>query len=307
MANQLTERQMTFSSLINTKNYQEAIMNTLSDTSKAKSFCASLVAMVTSNEGLQECNPKSILTSALYGEALKLSPQLGQYYIVPFEDKKTKVKNGQFILGYKGIIQLALRTGQYKKINVLSLKKGELKHWNPITEDIEAELITDYEQRENTPTQGYVALFKLRDGYEKTIYWSYEQVLNHADRYAPAFSKDAVTTPKFSKVSYEDYLAKKYPKSDEWKYSSFWYKDFDAMAYKTLLRQLITKWGVMSAELQEAFEKEKYVAQDEVAPEVPEPEPPETLQESEPKQLDNAINVEYTESEIPKINLEDIQ
>ena len=114
-------------------------------------------------------------------------------------------------------------------------------------------------------------MFEYLNGFKKTIYWSREKMINHADRYSPAFSKNAAGG-KYPKVSFEDYCAKNYPKSDEWKYSSFWYKDFDAMAYKTMLRQLISKWGIMSIELQTAFEEDSKQEQAE-----------EYLQAEEPK------------------------
>lgn len=101
-------------------------------------------------------------------------------------------------------------------------------------------------------------MFELVNGFRKTMYWSKAQMLAHADKYAPAFYKDAgkVKTKYGEKqrVSYADYEAGNYDPRDSWMYSSFWYKNFDGMAYKTMLRQLISKWGVMSIDLQKAFE-----------------------------------------------------
>jgi recombination protein RecT len=96
-------------------------------------------------------------------------------------------------------------------------------------------------------------MFELVNGFKKCMYWSKAKMEAHADKYSQAFSKDAVSTTKFKKVSFADFEAGKYPKEDEWKYSSFWYKDFDGMAFKTMLRQLISKWGIMSIEMQNAF------------------------------------------------------
>lgn len=100
-------------------------------------------------------------------------------------------------------------------------------------------------------------MFEYMNGFRKTLYWSKKKMLEHADKYSQAFSKD----PKKKKVknewktlvSYEDYESGKYPKDDEWLYSSFWYKNFDGMAYKTMLRQLISKWGIMSVEMETAY------------------------------------------------------
>lgn len=225
----------------------------------ATRFISSVVSAVQTNPALAECTNKSILSAALLGESLNLtpSPQLGQYYMVPFANKKAGTTEAQFQMGYKGYIQLAIRSGQYKKLNVVAIKEGELIKYDPLTEEIEVRLIEDDEQRENAKTIGYYAMFEYMNGFRKTLYWSKKKMLEHADKYSQAFSKD----PKKKKVkgewkqlvSYEDYEAGKYPKEDEWLYSSFWYKNFDAMAYKTMLRQLISKWGIMSVEMETAY------------------------------------------------------
>ena len=227
-------------------------------------FITSIISAVNTNPALQECTNQSILSAALLGESLKLSPspQLGQYYMVPFNDKN-KGKVAQFQLGYKGYIQLALRSGQYKKLNVLAIKEGELIRYDPLNEDIEVKLIEDEEARENAPTIGYYAMFEYLNGFRKTMYWSRNRMLLHADRYSQAFSKDGceITTRygKKRKVSFEEYEAGNYPQNDAWMYSSFWYKDFDGMAFKTMLRQLISKWGIMSIEMVDAMDRDMTV------------------------------------------------
>lgn len=229
-------------------------------------FVSSVVSAVTVNPALQECTNKSILAAALLGESLNLSPspQLGQYYMVPYENKKAMVKVAQFQMGYKGYIQLAIRSGQYKKMNVLAIKEGELVRFNPLEEEIEVRLIEDEEKREQAKTIGYYAMIENINGFKKAVYWSRKKMLSHADRYSQAFSKDAKKIKAYDykakaevekvKVSFEDFEAGNYPKEDEWMYSSFWYKDFDGMAYKTMIRQLISKWGIMSIEMQRAYE-----------------------------------------------------
>lgn len=235
-------------------------------------FVSSVVSSVTNTPALQECTNASILNAALLGESLNLSPspQLGQYYMVPFEDK-TKGKVAQFIMGYKGYIQLAIRSGQYKKLNVLAIKEGELIRFDPLLEEIEVRLIENEEQREQTKTIGYYAMFEYINGFKKAIYWSKSKMLSHADRYSQAFSKDGYEYTiksgrnkgeKKRKVSFSDYEAGNYPKDDEWMYSSFWYKDFDGMAYKTMLRQLISKWGIMSIDMVNAFDADMSVVYD---------------------------------------------
>ena len=150
-------------------------------------FITSIISAVNTNPALQECTNQSILSAALLGESLKLSPspQLGQYYMVPFNDKN-KGKVAQFQLGYKGYIQLALRSGQYKKLNVLAIKEGELVRYDPLNEDIEVKLIDDEEEREKAPTIGYYAMFEYLNGFRKTMYWSRNKMLLHADRYSQA-------------------------------------------------------------------------------------------------------------------------
>ena len=160
------------------------------------------------------------------------------------------------------LFRSALRSGQYKRLNVVSIKEGELHGWNPITEDYTIFPIEDENEREKARTVGYLACFEYLNGFTKTIYWSKEKMIAHADRFSPAFSKEA-TNGKYPKVSFADYEAHNYPAKDEWLYSSFWYKQFDAMAFKTMLRQLISKWGVMSIDLQTAFDNDReYVEPD---------------------------------------------
>lgn len=271
MSNTTVAQRPAFSALISTPSYQKLINNTIKDPNRARRFVSAIISAVAVNPALQECTPQTILSGALLGESLNLSPspQLGQYYLVPFKDKKNNCANAQFVLGYKGLIQLALRSGQYKRLNVVSVKEGELCGWNPITEEFSIIPIEDEGEREKAPTVGYLASFEYLNGFTKTIYWSKEKMIAHADRYSAAFSREA-TNGRYPKVSFADYEAHNYPAKDEWLYSSFWYKDFDGMAHKTMLRQLISKWGVMSIDLQTAFEADTKAESEEYfeAPEV---------------------------------------
>ena len=198
-------------------------------------FIASIVSAVQVNSDLQECTNPSILSAALLGESLKLSPspQLGQYYMVPFRNNKKGCKEAQFQLGYKGYIQLAIRSGQYKKLNVLAIKDGELVRFDPLNEEIEVNLIDDEEVREEAKTIGYYAMFEYTNGFRKAMYWSKKKMEAHALKYS------------------KGYVAKKG--------YTFWEKDFDGMAYKTMLRQLISKWGIMSIDMQNAMESDMAV------------------------------------------------
>lgn len=194
-------------------------------------FISSIVSAVNANETLKKCTPQSIFSAALLGESLKLSPspQLGQYYLVPFNSKEGK--NAQFQLGYKGYIQLAIRSGQYKKLNVLAIKEGELVRFDPLTEEIEVNLIEDEEVREETKTTGYYAMFEYTNGFRKAIYWSRSKMEAHAKKYSKSYSQS----------------------------SSVWQTNFDAMAYKTMLRQLISKWGIMSIDMVSALDADMAV------------------------------------------------
>lgn len=193
-------------------------------------FISAIVSAVNANPALQECSNQSILSAALLGNSLKLSPspQLGQYYFVPFNDYKNDRKVAQFQLGYKGYIQLALRSGQYKKLNVLAIKEGELIKYDPLNEEIEVRIIEDEDEREKAATIGYYAMFEYLNGFRKTMYWTRSKMERHALNYSQGYKK---------KKGY-----------------TFWEKDFDAMAYKTMLRQLISKWGIMSIEMQTAMD-----------------------------------------------------
>lgn len=218
-------------------------------------FISSIVSAVQSTPALQECTSPSIVNAALLGEALNLSPspQLGQFYMVPFDNKKKGCKEAQFQLGYKGYIQLAIRSGYYKKLNVLAIKEGELVRYDPLDEEVEVNLIDDDILREEAPTMGYFAMFEYENGFRKTLYWSKKKMLAHAEKYSFAFYKNG------GAKSLELLEQGKIPEKDMWKYSSFWFKDFDGMSLKTMLRQLISKWGIMSIDLQNAIDKDMAV------------------------------------------------
>lgn len=224
---------------------------------KVSTFISSVVSAVQANKQLAECTNASIFTAALLGESLKLSPspQLGFYYIVPYQNKKAGITEATFLLGSKGYRQLAIRSGQYRKIVSSSIKEGELKSYNPITETYEFNPVVDIEEREKLPTIGYYCSFELINGFTKELYWPKEKMLAHADKYSSAFSLNA-TNGRYPKVSYADYVAGNYPSKDEWLYSSYWYKDFDGMAEKTMIRQLISKWGIMSIDMERAYKSD---------------------------------------------------
>lgn len=290
MAKEVQPKKLYFSQAMQTEKYKKLINNTLGDPVRAARFAANITSAVAVNPTLQECDAGTILAGALLGESLLLqpSPQLGQFYLVPFESKAKRDRQGnvikpaclkaQFVLGYKGYIQLALRTGQYKRLNVLEVKSGELGGWDPFEERFhEMHFIEDFEKRAAMPTVGYIAHFEYINGFQKTLYWTADQMMSHADKYSPAFSAAA----------YKKLLNGEIPQNELWKYSSFWYKDFDGMAKKTMLRQLISKWGIMTAEMTMAYERDGHVmmlntASGDLLPEVT--DTPELSQQDEQEQ-----------------------
>lgn len=247
MNNQLQSKPK-FSLAIQSEGYKKLINNTLGNPKRSAKFIAAISSAVATNPGLQECDAGSILSGALLGEALNLSPspQLGQYYLVPFDQKKynekTKKyevisKKAQFQLGYKGYIQLAIRSGQYKDIDVIEVREGEYLGRNKITGKHQFEFIEDEVERENKPIIGYMAYFEYLNGFYKNLYWSKEKMQKHALEYSQAYASDVKKGTNYS----------------------FWSKDFDGMAFKTMLRQLISKWGIMSIDMQEALTKDMSV------------------------------------------------
>lgn len=252
-SNQLAQKPK-FSVAITTQSYQNLINNTLRDPDRARSFTASITSAVAVNPALQECDAGTILAGALLGESLKLSPspQLGQYYLVPFKNKRQQTTTAQFVLGYKGYIQLALRSGQYKDLDVMVIKQGEYMGKDPETGKARFKFIEDDDVRDALPTIGYMAYFEYLNGFRKVLYWSKEKMMTHADAYSPAFSRKG----------YENLIAGNVPQGDMWKYSSVWYKNFDDMAKKTMLRQLISRWGVMSVDMQMALEHDDTITHD---------------------------------------------
>ena len=191
---------------------------------RAPQFISSIVSLVNADKTMQQAffeSPMTVIQSALKAATfdLPVDQNLGYAYIVPFKNKGTMTAN--FILGWKGMHQLALRTGAYKTINVVDIREGELKSYNRLTEEVEIAFENDEEKRETLPVIGYVGYYKLVNGAEKTIYMTIKQIENHEKKHRKG-----------------DYMGKG------------WRDDWDAMARKTVYRTLIGKWGVMSIDYQ---------------------------------------------------------
>ena len=192
-------------------------------------FITSIISAVTQNPELAECSNGSIVSAALIGQSLGLSPspQLGQYYLVPFNDRKAGIKKAQFQMGYRGMYQLAIRSGQYRRLDAIAIKEGELESYDPLTGEIKVRLIEDVDAREDAPTIGYYAYFELVNGFKKSMYWTRRKMERHAERYSMGYK------------AHKGY--------------TFWEKDFDGMAVKTMYRQLL-KLAPASIDIETALE-----------------------------------------------------
>ena len=237
-----------FSVLIKEETYVRLINDTLRDPKRASKFIANISTAVALNPQLQDCDASTILSAGLLAETLNLSlnQSFGRAFLIPFKEYKynpeTRKKElarvvCQFQVGYKGFIELALRTAQYRSINAMEVREGEYLGLSEETGEPTFSFINDDDIRESKQVVGYMASFTTIYGFTKRMYFSNKKMVSHAKQYSTAYNSDVANGTNYS----------------------FWTKDFDEMAKKTMLRQLITKWGLMSAELQEAFVKDQAV------------------------------------------------
>lgn len=204
---------------------------------KSDAFMGSLLTLVGGDDYLSKAEPMTIIASALKAATMDLpiDKNLGYTYIVPFNRKEKVGKDwithneAQFILGYKGYIQLAQRSGQYKALNAIEIYEGELKGWDRLTEQFEF----DPEGRLSDKVIGYVGFFELLNGFKKTVYWTKQEVEAHRIKHAKGFDKTKLT--------------------------GAWKENYDAMAIKTVLRNMLAKWGILSVEMQNAVTSDEKV------------------------------------------------
>jgi recombination protein RecT len=224
------------SKMLANPNIQSRFNEILKD--KAPAFISSIINLVNGNQGLSVADPQSIIMSAAVAATLDLpiNPNLGFAYIIAYKQKYTD-NNGkwgersvaQFQMGYKGFIQLAMRTGQYKHINALEIRAGQLKKANPLTEEYEFDFSV-----EGGEVIGYVAYFKMLNGFEKTVYWNVAKIIDHAKRYSKSYGQK----------------------------SSPWTTNFPEMALKTLIKHVLSKYGILSIEMQKAVNVDQSVIKD---------------------------------------------
>lgn len=246
-----------FNNLINSSIMRTKIHQMVGATD-SQEFITSITSAVNTNPALAECDPQTIISAALLGQSLHLkpSPQLGYFYMVPFKNKRKGCTEAQFQIGYKGYLQMAIRTNDYVDIDFIEIREGEYKGRNKFTGKPEFEFIEDDEVRENLPVVGYMAYFEMKNGYIKRLYWSKAKMEKHADTYSMAFNLK----------TYQKLQEGKIPQEEMWKYSSFWYKNFDEMAKKTMLRQLLSKHALLSTELERAVTSDNAVIDENLNP-----------------------------------------
>ena len=226
------------------------LARTLNDQRVITRFTTAVVAAVSQNPSLTNCQPESIISCGLQGEALRLSPSpsFGHYYMVPHENKNEGKTYAQFQIGAKGLKQLAVRTGEYRKLIVESVRTGEFKGLDPETAKPIMKFMTDPDERRKATVVGYYAAFVLNSGYSNSVYFSYDYTLEWADKYSPSFSLET-----YNKWKRGEPLEKDEQKAIKGK----WYTDTNAMGEKTVIRRLLLNGDApLSEELRTVLEND---------------------------------------------------
>lgn len=228
MSYNLANKKVNFSVAIRSDAYKNMINSTLGDKELAREFVANISAVVSNNYMLQNCDAGSIISAGLTASSLKLplSQTLGFAYIIPYGNK------AQFQIGWKGLVQLAIRSGQYKSIGCDLVREGEYLGRDELTGEPKFKFADDLSKA----TIGYYAYLQLVNGFTKVIYWSKEKCEQHAKTYSKSYGNGS--------------------KTDNWTNS------FDTMALKTVVKQLISKWGIMSVDLESAIKNDQAVIKD---------------------------------------------
>lgn len=257
-----------FNNIVNGAYYQNQLQKLFGKNSGT--FATSMMELYTSNADLQQCDPKLVAAEAMRAAALHLplSKALGRAYVVVFKEKG--VPKPQFLLGWRGLVDLALRSGQYETINTRVVYKGEL-----LGEDKLSGFIDISGEKESNEVVGYLAYFKLVTGFKKMLFMDVKGMCHYAKMYAP--------TLKFSKITEDDLLVKAQEQAEHGPQAGAigWFGDFNAMALKTVVRQLL-KWGPMSIEMQQAIaDDEDYQSAEEIRNE----------ENAAPKKVVNAANM----------------
>ena len=224
-----------FQAVMNNSYYQTLLQNTLKE--NKGTFTTSLMELATSDEKLLQCAPNALMAEALKAASLHLplNKQLGQCYILPF--KNHGVMTPTLVVGTKGYLQLAMRTGKYETINSDVVYEGELKGYDKVTGNLDLSGV----RTSNVPI-GYFAYMKMKNGFSKLLYMSLDEVCLYAKQYSPTVKFSEKATPATLKE-----LALKQAASGV-SDGVGWYSNFESMALKTVLRRLLSKWGELSIE-----------------------------------------------------------
>lgn len=224
-----------FQAVMNNSYYQTLLQNTLKE--NKGTFTTSLMELATSDESLLQCNPNALMAEALKAASLHLplNKQLGQCYILPF--KNHGVMTPTLVVGTKGYLQLAMRTGKYETINSDVVYEGELKGYDKVTGNLDLSGI----RTSNVPI-GYFAYMKMKNGFSKLLYMSLDEVCLYAKQYSPTVKFNDKLTPDGLKQLALNQAAKGVSDGVGWK------SNFESMALKTVLRRLLSKWGELSIE-----------------------------------------------------------
>jgi recombination protein RecT len=219
----------------------------------AGSFTSSMIELFSQDSGLQECDPKAVVMEAMKAASLRLplAKSLGRAYVLPFKNKG--VATPTFVIGWRGLCDLAIRTGQYETINAVCVYKGEFKGQDKLSGFIDIS-----GNRESNEVVGYLGYFKLVTGFTKMVYMDVKQMAHYGKTYAP--------TLKFNKVTEDELIMKAQEQSEHGPQAGAigWFGDFNAMALKTVVRKVLS-WGPMSIEMQQAIaQDEDYVSPEEI-------------------------------------------
>ena len=219
--------QLDLKGLVDDKRTQDRFNQVLGK--KAPKFLSSLLSIANNNELLKKAEPITIINSALQAAVLDLplNQNFGFAYIVPYQNKKENKVQGQFQMGYKGFIQLAMRSGQYLKINVAPLYEGQFISYDPIQDEIKYNL----ENKKSEEITHFIGYFKLLNGFEKYLVMSREEIENHAKKYSQSFKSGF----------------------------GVWKDNFEAMATKTVIKLLLSRYGILSTELEQALATDQAV------------------------------------------------
>lgn len=296
MANEVAVKEQSIVTYLASPTVRENIENVLGK-GNVDSFVSDVVACVQNNETLAKCTNKSIFSAALLSKSinLPLTPQLGYAYLVPFDNKKQRdgktvyEKDAVFQMGWKGYVQLALRSNNYRKLVATDVRKGEIEGFNPFEDLFEMKPL-EFEKRNAkdkdgnylVPIIGYYAKMELVNGFTKELYMTHEEMLAFATKYSKAYRNDLNKRTTYS----------------------FWTTKFDDMAKKTMLRQLLGKWGLLTAELERAYTSDMAVIDEDGNPDYVDNKPDDPEPTVNPfKDVEDAevVEVEKIEQEADEV------